>query len=168
MSMEFCRIASDVKLGKDVKIHAFVNLYGCLIGDGTKVGTFVEIQKGVAIGKNCKISSHTFVCEGVEIQDNVFVGHNVAFINDRFPRAVNPDGSIQTEEDWTVIPTIVETGASIGSGATILSGVIIGAGSLVGAGAVVTKNIPANEIWAGNPAQFLRKVDKQWIFRFLT
>ena len=160
MNMEFCRIASDVKLGKDVKIHAFVNLYGCLIGDGTKVGTFVEIQKGVAIGKNCKISSHTFVCEGVEIQDNVFVGHNVAFINDRFPRAVNPDGSIQTEEDWTVIPTIVETGASIGSGATILSGVIIGAGSLVGAGAVVTKNIPANEIWAGNPAQFLRKVDK--------
>lgn len=160
MSMEFCRIASDVKLGKDVKIHAFVNLYGCLIGDGTKVGTFVEIQKGVAIGKNCKISSHTFVCEGVEIQDNVFVGHNVAFINDRFPRAVNPDGSIQTEEDWIVIPTIVETGASIGSGATILSGVIIGAGSLVGAGAVVTKNIPANEIWAGNPAQFLRKVDK--------
>lgn len=160
MNMEFCRIASDVKLGKDVKIHAFVNLYGCLIGDGTKVGAFVEIQKGVAIGKNCKISSHTFVCEGVEIQDNVFVGHNVAFTNDRFPRAANLDGSIQTEEDWTVIPTIVETGASLGSGATILSGVIIGAGSLVGAGAVVTKNIPANEIWVGNPAQFLRKVDK--------
>ncbi len=158
--MEFCRIAPDVKLGKDVKIHAFVNLYGCSIGDGTKIGTFVEVQKGVFIGKKCKISSHTFICEGVTIEDNVFVGHNVTFINDLFPKATKLDGRSQTEADWTVVPTFVETGASIGSSATILCGATVGAGSLVGAGSVVTRDIPAYEIWAGNPAQFLRKVER--------
>lgn len=158
--MEFCRIASDVTLGKDVKIHAFVNLYGCSIGDNTKIGAFVEIQKGVLIGKNCKISSHTFICEGVTIEDNVFVGHNVVFINDAFPKATDVCGNLQTEADWNVVPITVETGASIGSGSTILCGVTIGAGALVGAGSVVTKNIPHNEIWAGNPARFLRKVKK--------
>lgn len=156
--MDFCRIASDVKLGKGVKIHAFVNLYGCSVGDNTKIGTFVEIQKGAFIGKNCKISSHTFICEGVTIEDDVFIGHNVIFINDPYPKAANPDGSLQTEQDWAVIPTIVETGASIGSSATILCGVTIGEGAMVGAGSVVTKSIPPYEIWAGNPARFLRKV----------
>jgi acetyltransferase-like isoleucine patch superfamily enzyme len=156
--MDFCRIASDVKLGKDVKIHAFVNLYGCSVGDNTKIGTFVEIQKDAFIGKNCKISSHTFICEGVTIEDDVFIGHNVIFINDPYPKAANPDGSLQTEQDWAVIPTRVETGASIGSSATILCGVTIGEGAMVGAGSVVTKNIPPYEIWAGNPARFLRKV----------
>jgi len=158
--MKFCRITPDVKLGDNVKIHAFVNLYGCSIDDNTKIGAFVEIQKGVLIGKNCKISSHTFICEGVTIQDNVFVGHNVTFINDFLPRATNIDGSLQTDEDWSVIPTIVETDASIGSSATILCGVKIGAGALVGAGSVVTKNIPSNEIWAGNPAKFIRKAER--------
>ena len=157
--MEFCRIAPDVKLGKNVKIHAFVNLYGCSIGDSTKIGAFVEIQKGVFIGKNCKISSHTFICEGVTIQDNVLVSHNVTFINDPFPKATNPAGNLQTEADWTVVATRVETGASIGSSATILCGVTIGAGAIVGAGSVVTKDIPGGEIWAGNPARFLRKVN---------
>lgn len=157
--MEFCRIAPDVILGNDVKIHAFVNLYGCSIGDNTKVGAFVEIQKGVSIGKNCKISSHTFICEGVTIEDTVFIGHNVTFINDAYPKAANLDGSLQTEEDWSVLPTKVETAASIGSGATILCGITIGAGAMVGAGSVVTKDIPPHEIWVGNPARFLRKVD---------
>ena len=157
--MEYCRISRDVRFGNNVKIHAFVNLYGCSIGDNTKIGTFVEIQKGAFIGRNCKISSHTFICEGVTIEDNVFVGHNVTFINDTYPKSANPDGSVQTEEDWTVIPTKVEAGAAIGSGATILCGVTIGRGALVGAGSVVTKNIPPHEIWAGNPAQLLRKVD---------
>lgn len=155
--MDFCRISPDVKLGKDVKIHAFVNLYGCTIGDHTRIGAFVEIQKGAKVGKNCKISSHTFICEGVTIQDNVFVSHNVTFINDPFPKAVNPDGSLQTEADWTVVPTIVKTGASIGSSVTILCGVTIGEGAIVGAGSVVTKDIPSGEIWAGNPARFMRK-----------
>jgi acetyltransferase-like isoleucine patch superfamily enzyme len=157
--MEFSRIAPDVKLGKNVKIHAFVNLYGCYIGDNTRIGTFVEIQKEAHIGKNCKISSHTFICKGVAIEDNVFVGHNVTFINDPYPRATGFDGSLQTEEDWTVVPTRVETGASLGSGSTILCGVTIGKGALVGAGSVVTKDIPPYEIWAGNPARFLRKMD---------
>jgi len=160
MNMESCRIAPDVRLGKDVKIHSFVNLYGCSIGDNSKIGAFVEIQKGAFIGKRCKISSHTFICEGVTIEDNAFVGHNVTFINDLFPKATNLDGSSQTEADWTVVPTVVEMGASIGSNVTILCGVTIGACALVGAGSVVTRDIPAYEIWAGNPARFLRKVEK--------
>lgn len=152
------RIAPSVKLGEDVKIFAFVNAYGCEIGDRTKIGTFVEIQKNARIGRDCKISSHTFVCEGVVIRDRVFVGHNVTFINDRFPRATNPDGSMQTEADWKVVETVIEEGASIGSSVTILCGVTIGAGAIVGAGSVVTKSIPPGEIWAGNPARFLKKV----------
>ena len=151
-------IAPDVKLGKDVKIHNFVNLYGCEVGDNSKIGTFVEIQKGAKIGENCKIESHTFICEGVTIEDNVLIGHNVTFINDKYPRATNEEGNLQTEEDWSVVPTLVEEGASVGSSVTILCGLIIGAGSIVGAGSVVTKDIPPSEIWAGNPARFLRKV----------
>ena len=158
--MEFCRIAPDVILGNSVAIHAFVNLYGCSIGDDTKIGAFVEIQKGVTIGNNCKISSHTFICEGVTIQDNVFIGHNVTFINDKYPKAINPAGDLQTEEDWSVVPILIEEGASIGSSVTILCGVTIGSGALVGAGSVVTGDIPAREIWAGTPARFIRKVDK--------
>jgi acetyltransferase-like isoleucine patch superfamily enzyme len=157
-AVEYCRIAPDVSIGADVKISAFVNLYGCSIGDNTKLGAFVEIQKGAAVGKNCKISSHTFICEGVTVQDNVFIGHNVTFINDRYPRATISDGSLQTEEDWDVVPTLVEMGASIGSSVTILCGVTIGAGAMVGAGSVVTKDVPPGEIWAGNPAKFLKKV----------
>ncbi|MEA1867463.1 MAG: acyltransferase [Thermodesulfobacteriota bacterium] len=158
--MEFCRIAPDVILGKGVKIHAFVNLYGCSIGDNTKIGAFVEIQKGAKIGKNCKISSHTFICEGVTIQDNVFIGHNVTFINDKYPRATDPEGNLQTEEDWSVTPTLVEERVSIGSSVTILCGVAIGTGAAVGAGSVVTKDIPLREVWAGNPAKYMRKVNQ--------
>ena len=158
--MEFRCISPDVVLGKNVTISDFTNLYGCTIGDGTKVGAFVEIQKGASIGKNCKISSHSFVCEGVTIQDNVFVGHNVAFINDKYPRATRVDGGLQTEEDWDVVPTLVEKGASIGSSVTVLCGVTIGTGAMVGAGSVVTRDIPAWEIWVGNPARFLKKVDR--------
>ena len=154
--MEFCRIAPDVKLGRDVKIHAFVNLYGCSVGDNTKIGTFVEIQKGAHIGKNCKISSHTFICDGVTIRDNVFIGHSVTFINDRYPQATNSEGNLQVEEDWLVVPTIIGEGASIGSGATILSGLTVGAGAMVGAGSVVTKDIGVREIWSGNPARFMK------------
>ena len=157
--MEFCRIAPDVKLGKDVKIFAFVNLYGCTIGDGSKVGTFVEIQKNAVIGRNVKISSHTFVCEGVQIQDNVFVGHNVSFINDKYPRSENADGSLQTEVDWKVVPTLVKRGASIGTSVTILCGVTIGENAIVGAGSVVTKDVPDNAVVAGNPARLLRKLE---------
>ena len=157
--MEYCRIAPDVLIGANVKISAFVNLYGCSVGDNTKLGAFVEIQKGAAIGKNCKISSHTFICEGVTVQDNVFIGHNVTFINDKYPRATRADGSLQTEEDWSVVPTLVESDASIGSSVSILCGVTIGAGAMVGAGSVVTKDIPPGEIWAGNPARFVRKAD---------
>ena len=153
------KIASDVKLGKDVKIYDFVNLYGCEIGDNTKVGTFVEIQKGAKIGQNCKISSHTFICEGVTIEDNVFVGHNVTFINDTYPRATSESGSLQTEEDWTVEPILVKHGASIGSSATILSNVTIGKNAIVGAGSVVTKDVPPGTIVAGNPARIIRLVD---------
>jgi len=160
MSVEFRCISPDVVLGKNVKISNFTNLYGCTIGDGSKVGAFVEIQKNVSIGKNCKISSHSFVCEGVTIKDNVFVGHNVAFTNDKYPRATKADGSLQTEEDWAVVPTLVENGASIGSSVTILCGVTIGEGAMVGAGSVVTRDIPAREIWVGNPARFLRKVER--------
>ena len=152
------KIAPDVKLGKDVKIYDFVNLYGCTIGDNTKIGTFVEIQKNAVIGKNCKVSSHTFICEGVTIEDNVFIGHNVTFINDTYPRATNEDGGLQTEDDWAVEPILVKKGASIGSSATILSNVTIGEESIIGAGSVVTKDIPPNTIVAGNPAKIIREL----------
>ena len=152
------KIALDVKLGKKVKIFDFVNLYGCQIGDHTQIGTFVEIQRGAKIGSNCKISTHTFICEGVTIEDNVFIGHSVTFINDRYPRATSPRGVLQTENDWECIPTLVEQGASIGSGATILSGITIGANAIVGAGSVVTRNVPLGTIVAGNPAKLLRKI----------
>ena len=149
------RIAPDVKLGRDVRIYGFVNLYGCAIGDETKIGTFVEIQKGAKVGRNCKISSHSFICEGVEIEDEVFIGHGVIFINDKFPRATNAAGQLQTEADWKPVPTIVKRGATIGSGATILCGVTIGEKATVGAGAVVTKDVPARATVAGNPATIL-------------
>jgi len=155
--MKYCIIAPDVKLGKNVKIFSFVNLYGCEIGDSTKIGAFVEIQKNATIGQNCKISSHTFICEGVHIEDDVFVGHNVTFINDLYPRATTGDGAMQTEEDWKVIPTYVKKGASIGSSATILAGVTIGENAIVGAGAIVTKDVPPSTVVAGNPATILRK-----------
>jgi acetyltransferase-like isoleucine patch superfamily enzyme len=158
---EMVRVASDVKLGKDVKLATFINLYGCEIGDGTKIGTFVEVQKNAVIGRHCKISSHTFVCEGVTIEDNVFIGHGVVFINDSYPRATNPMGGLQTEADWAVERTVVKTGASIGSGSTILSQVVIGENAIVGAGSVVTKDVPANAIVAGNPAKVLRVLEKQ-------
>ncbi len=151
----YTRIAPDVKLGENTKIFCFVNLYGCEIGDGSKVGAFVEIQKGARIGRNCKISSHTFICEGVEIGDGVFIGHNVSFINDRHPRAVNEDGSPQTEADWTLEHTRVEDGASIGTGSTIMCGVTIGRGALVGAGSVVTRDVPAGAVVAGVPARII-------------
>jgi len=150
----------NVKLGKDVKIYDFVNLYGCTIDDGTKIGTFVEIQKNAFIGKNCKISSHTFICEGVHIDDNVFVGHNVTFINDKHPRATNEDGSMQTDNDWRVVETFVKKGASIGSSSTIMCGITIGENSIVGAGAVVTKDVPPNSIVAGVPAKLIKKIKK--------
>jgi UDP-2-acetamido-3-amino-2,3-dideoxy-glucuronate N-acetyltransferase len=153
------RIAPDVKLGRDVKIYAFVNLYGCEIGDETKIGTFVEIQKGVCIGRRAKISSHTFICEGVTIEDEVFVGHGVMFINDRYPRATNVDGSLQTEQDWSVTSTRIGRKASIGSNATILCGVTIGEGAIVGAGSVVTKDVLPYSVVAGNPARLLRKLE---------
>lgn len=149
---------NDVKLGKDVKIFDFVNLYGCEIGDGSKVGTFVEIQKNAFIGKNCKISSHTFICEGVHIDDNCFIGHNVTFINDKYPRSTNPDGSMQTEANWKVEETWIGKGVSIGSSATILCGIKIGENSIIGAGSVVTKNIPPNTIAAGVPAKIMKAV----------
>jgi acetyltransferase-like isoleucine patch superfamily enzyme len=151
------RIAPDVKLGERVKVFAFTNLYGCEIGDDTKIGAFVEIQKGARIGRRAKVSSHTFICEGVTIEDEVFIGHNVTFINDRFPRATNSDGSLQTEADWSCITTVVKRGASIGSGATILCGVTIGEGATIGAGSVVTKDVPADTVVAGNPARVLRR-----------
>lgn len=149
---------NNVVVGEDVKIYDFVNLYGCEIGSGTKIGTFVEIQKGVKVGGNCKISSHTFICEGVYIEDGVFIGHGVRFVNDMYPRAINDDGSLQTENDWELVATSVKKGASIGSGAVILGGIEIGENSIVGAGAVVTKNVPANVIVAGNPARVLREI----------
>jgi acetyltransferase-like isoleucine patch superfamily enzyme len=152
-------ISADVKLGENVKIFAFTNLYGCEIGDDSKIGTFVEIQKGARIGKRCKISSHTFICEGVTIQDEVFIGHGVTFTNDIFPRATNEDGSSQSDADWEVVETIVEKGASIGSGTTLLCGITIGAGSLVGAGSVVTKSVPPKTIVAGNPARVMKELD---------
>jgi acetyltransferase-like isoleucine patch superfamily enzyme len=153
---EFSRIAADVVLGRDVSIPGFVNLYGCRIGDETRIGTFVEIQKGVEVGRRCKIQSHTFICEGVRIEDEVFIGHNVCFINDRDPSATNPDGSLQGDSDWTVQKTVVRRRSSIGSGAVILAGVEIGEGALVGAGSVVTRDVPAGAVVVGNPARVLR------------
>ncbi|NEM97737.1 acyltransferase [Pontibacter burrus] len=150
----------NVRLGKDVKIFDFVNAYGCSIDDGSKVGTFVEIQKGATIGKSCKISSHTFICEGVHIADNVFIGHNVTFINDKFPRATNNDGSLQTEDDWKCVETFVDEGASIGSSATILCGVRIGKRAIVGAGSVVTRDVPDDTIVAGNPAKVIKNTNQ--------
>ena len=147
------RVAADVKLGENVRMYAFVNLYGCEIGDDTSIGTFVEIQKGVRIGARCKIQSHTFICEGVTIEDEVFVGHNVNFINDLYPRAANSDGSRQTEEDWKVVPTVVRRRASIGTGAVLLGGITVGEGAVVGAGAVVTRDVPPGSTVAGNPAR---------------
>jgi UDP-2-acetamido-3-amino-2,3-dideoxy-glucuronate N-acetyltransferase len=155
MKGEFCVIAPDVKLGRDVAIYHFVNLYGCEIGDGTKIGSFVEIQRGVRVGRNCKISSHSFICEGVTIEDEVFIGHGVNFINDKYPRATTEGGQLQTDEDWTVERTSVRRRASIGTGATILSGVEIGEGATVGAGAVVTRSVPAGSTVVGNPARIV-------------
>ncbi len=155
--MSLKRIALDVVLGKDVVVRDFVNLYGCTIGDRTRIGAFVEIQKGARVGADCKISSHTFICEGVEIEDQVFVGHNVSFINDKYPRAANDDGLLQSEKDWKVIPTRVKRGASIGTSATILCGVTIGAGALVGAGSVVTQDVPDGAVVAGNPARITKQ-----------
>jgi len=153
-------IAPDVKLGRNVKLSKFINLYGCEIGDETKIGAFVEIQKNATIGKRCKISSHTFICEGVAIEDNVFVGHGVVFINDSYPRATTAEGGLQTEADWKVERTVIRKGASIGSGATILSNITIGENAIVGAGSVVTKDVPANSIVAGNPAKLLRYIEQ--------
>jgi len=152
------KIADDVRLGKDVRIYDFVNLYGCEVGDNTKIGHFVEIQKGAKIGRNCKIQSHTFICEGVTIEDNVFVGHNVTFINDVYPRATNEDGSMQNDEDWKCITTLVKKGASIGSSVTLLCGITVGEKAIIGAGSVVTKDVPPKTVVAGNPARVLRKV----------
>ena len=153
------RIAPDVKLGKDIKIYSFVNLYGCEIGDETKIGAFVEIQRGARVGRRVKVSSHSFICEGVTIEDEVFVGHGVMFINDKYPRASNPDGSLQTEGDWELSPTLVKRRASIGSNATILCGLTIGEGAIIGAGSVVTKDVQPFTIVAGNPAKVIRKIE---------
>ena len=151
------KISPDVILGKDVILNDFINLYGCTIGDGTKIGPFVEVQKNAFIGKRCKISSHTFICEGVTIEDEVFVGHGVMFINDKYPGATNPSGDLQTEADWEVVPTLVKQGASIGSNATLMCGITVGAGAIVGAGSVVIEDVPDNAIVAGNPAKVIRK-----------
>src|SRR5207245_5595354 len=156
MPGQFCLIAPDVKLGRDVIVYNFVNLYGCEIGDGTRIGSFVEIQKGAKVGRNCKISSHAFICEGVEIEDEVFIGHGVIFINDKYPRATTAEASLRTETDWTVVLTTVKRGASVGSGATILCGVTIGERAVVGAGAVVTEDVPSGATVAGNPARAIR------------
>ena len=159
--IELKKIASDVRLGRDVTVYNFTNLYGCTIGDGTKIGAFVEIQKGAQVGRCCKISSHTFICEGVVIEDEVFVGHGVIFINDRYPEATMENGTLQTEKDWKVIPTLVKKRASIGSGATLLCGVTIGENAVVGAGSVVTRDVPPGVIVAGNPARVLRPLTKE-------
>ena len=155
---DFHSIKSDVKLGTGVKLSQFINLYGCEIGDETKIGAFVEIQKNSSVGRRCKVSSHTFVCEGVTIEDNVFIGHGVTFVNDSYPRATTPEGEIQTESDWKVEKTVVKRGASVGSGATILSNLVIGENAIVGAGSVVTRDVPPNTIVAGNPAKVLRSI----------
>ena len=158
MADSFQRISADVVLGENVVLNAFINLYGCRIGDDTKIGTFVEVQKNAVIGSRCKISSHTFICEGVTIEDEVFIGHNVTFINDLYPRATAPGGTLQTEADWTCIPTTIKKGASIGSSTTILCGVTIGENAIIGAGSLVTKDVPPNTIAAGNPARVLKKI----------
>jgi acetyltransferase-like isoleucine patch superfamily enzyme len=158
---DYVCIAPDVKLGKNVKLSKFINLYGCEIGDETKIGAFVEIQKNARVGKNCKISSHTFICEGVTIEDGVFIGHSVTFINDSYPRATAEGGQLQTEKDWKVERTLIKKGASVGSGTTILANVTIGENAIVGAGSVVTKDVPANAIVAGNPAKVLRYITKE-------
>jgi acetyltransferase-like isoleucine patch superfamily enzyme len=157
---DYQRIAPDVKLGRNVRIHGFVNLYGCEIGDETRIGTFVEIQKGAKVGDRCKISSHTFICEGVTIESDVFVGHGVIFINDRYPAAINASGQPKTEADWECQKTLVKQGAAIGSGATVLGGITIGENAMVGAGSVVTKDVPPNSTVAGNPARILKKLGK--------
>ncbi len=159
--MKYLSIADDVRLGENVKVGNFVNLYGCAIGDNTKIGTFVEVQKNAFIGKNCKIQSHTFICEGVTIEDDVLVGHGVTFINDKYPRATNGNGGLQSEADWKVVPTVVKKGASIGSGSTILCNVTIGEKAIVGSGSVVTKDVPPCTIVAGNPARIIREIDKE-------
>jgi len=159
--MEHQIVGDDVRLGKNVKIYKFVNLYGCEIGDDSKIGMFVEIQKGAKIGKNCKISSHTFICDGVTIEDNVFIGHNVTFINDTYPRATTANGKLKTEEDWVCAQTLVMRGASIGSSATLLCGVIVGENAIVGAGTIVTKDVPPNTIVAGNPGKIIRRVNTE-------
>jgi acetyltransferase-like isoleucine patch superfamily enzyme len=158
---EFCRIAADVRLGKGVQIFSFVNLYGCSIGDHSKVGAFVEIQKGVEVGSNVKISSHTFICTGVTIEDDVFVGHNVSFVNDKLPRSTSRGGALQTEQDWEVVPTVVRRGASIGTGSTILCGITIGEGAMVGAGSVVTRDVEPYAVVAGNPARMMRRLEAE-------
>ena len=158
-------ISDDVLLGKNVKLSKFINLYGCCIGENTKIGAFVEIQKNSSVGKNCKISSHTFICEGVTIEDNVFIGHNVTFINDLFPRATTEDGRLQNDKDWICIPTILKSGASIGSSTTLLCGITVGENTIVGAGSVVTKDVPPNTIVAGNPAHVLRKIGNKGVRR---
>ena len=157
-SSDYKRISNDVRLGRNVQIYAFVNLYGCEIGDETRIGTFVEVQKGAKIGPRCKISSHTFICEGVTIESEVFIGHGVTFINDRYPRATSASGQPQTEADWSVQNTLVKKGASIGSGATLLGGVTIGEKAIIGAGSVVTKDVPPNTVVAGNPARVLKRL----------
>src|SRR5437870_13825981 len=161
MPGQFCVIAPDVKLGRDVKIHHFVNLYGCDIGDGSTIGSFVEIQKNARVGRNCKISTHSFICEGVTLEDEVFIGHNVTFINDLLPRATNEDGQLQTESDWKCIPTLVKRGASIGSSATLLCGITVGEHALVGAGSVVTKDVPPYSVVVGNPAKVSKMLRKK-------
>ncbi|HLX68629.1 MAG TPA: acyltransferase [Verrucomicrobiae bacterium] len=160
-SDSFQRVSPDVKLGKNVRLHAFTNLYGCEIGDDVKIGTFVEIQKGAKVGNRCKISSHTFICEGVMIEDEVFIGHNVTFINDRYPRATNGNGGLQSEADWKCVATRVKRGASIGSGATLLCGITVGERALVGAGSVVTRDVPDFAVVAGNPARVIKKLPQE-------
>ncbi len=159
--MKYLSIADDVTLGRNVKLANFVNLYGCVIGDNTKIGTFVEVQKNAIIGKNCKIQSHTFICEGVTIEDDVFVGHSVTFINDKYPRATNGNGDLQSEADWKVVPTVVKKGASVGSGSTILCSITIGEKAIIGSGSVVTRDVPANTIVAGNPAKIIRRIENE-------
>ncbi len=163
--VDYQRIAPDVKLGRNVQISGFVNLYGCQIGDETKIGPFVEIQKGAKIGARCKISSHTFICEGVTLEESVFIGHGVTFVNDRYPRATNPNGQLQTDVDWHCQRTLIKRGASIGSGATLLGGITVGEDAIVGAGSVVTKDVPLNATVAGNPARLLRSVKAERLKR---